>query len=150
MDIKKIKKLITLVETSDISSLCVEEDQLKIEIKKESPNQVIQTTAAALPIEKPTPIAQESVKTETPNTPSNLKEIKSPMVGTFYASPNPESSPFVSVGSSIKDGQIVCIIEAMKLFNEIESEVSGKIEKVCVNNGDAIEFGQTLFLVSQS
>ena len=71
MDIKKIKKLITLVETSDISSLCVEEDQLKIEIKKESPNQVIQTTAAALPIEKPTPIAQESVKTETPNTPSN-------------------------------------------------------------------------------
>ena len=151
MDIKKIKKLITLVETSDISSLCVEEDQLKIEIKKETPNQVIQTTATTMPIEKPAPIQASPAKQEAPaDTPSNLKEIKSPMVGTFYASPNPESSPFVSVGSSVKDGQIVCIIEAMKLFNEIEAEISGKIEKVCVNNGDAIEFGQTLFLVSQS
>ena len=151
MDIKKIKKLITLVETSDISSLSVEEDQLKIEIKKESPNQVIQTTATPMPIEKSAPIQSEPPKTEVvTETPSNLKEIKSPMVGTFYVSPNPESSAFVSVGSSIKDGQIVCIIEAMKLFNEIEAEISGKIEKVCVNNGDAIEFGQTLFLVSQS
>ena len=72
------------------------------------------------------------------------------MVGTFYASPNPDSDSFVAVGSKVANGQIVCIIEAMKLFNEIESDISGTIEKICVTNGDSIEFGQTLFLVSQS
>ena len=69
------------------------------------------------------------------------------MVGTFYAAPNPESPDFVSKGSTISTGEVVCVVEAMKLFNEIESEISGTIEKVCVNSGDPVEFGQTLFLV---
>ena len=152
MDIKKIKKLITLVESSDISSLCVEEDQLKVEIKKENQNTIIQTASVPQPAQEiqaqpqPSPI-QENKPTEKPN---NYQEIKSPMVGTFYSSPNPDSDSFVSVGSKVANGQIVCIIEAMKLFNEIESDISGTIEKICVTNGDSIEFGQTLFLVSQS
>ena len=152
MDIKKIKKLITLVESSDISSLCVEEDQLKVEIKKENQNTIIQTASVPQPAQEiqaqpqPSPI-QENKPTEKTN---NYQEIKSPMVGTFYSSPNPDSDSFVSVGSKVANGQIVCIIEAMKLFNEIESDISGTIEKICVTNGDSIEFGQTLFLVSQS
>ena len=155
MDFKKIKKLVSLVETSDISSLSVEEDNLKVEIKRELATTTVQ------PIIQPTvqpsaqPIAQPSapITTNTPeesNDDANLLEIKSPMVGTFYASPSPDASAFVSTGKAVKTGDVVCIIEAMKLFNEIESEVSGTIEKICVENGDAIEFGQTLFLVRKN
>ena len=154
MDIKKIKKLINLVESSDISSLSVEEDTLKVEIKKENSNTIIQTSNIPQPppqlqpepIPKPAPVSEKKIVESS----TNYEEIKSPMVGTFYASPNPESDTFVNVGSKVINGQIVCIIEAMKLFNEIESEISGTIEKICVNNGDSIEFGQTLFLVSKS
>ena len=152
MDFKKIKKLVSLVETSDISSLSVEEDNLKVEIKRESVQPSIQQAAPA--IIQPTPMAPPVAEspTETPTdapkeTDPNLIEIKSPMVGVFYSAQNPESSPFVSTGTSIQKGDVVCIIEAMKLFNEIESEVSGTIEKVCLENGDAVEFGQALFLV---
>tara|TARA_Y100000590_G_scaffold426937_1_gene536593 strand:- start:65 stop:520 length:456 start_codon:yes stop_codon:yes gene_type:complete len=148
MDFKKIKKLVSLVETSDISSLSVEEDNLKVEIKRESVQPSIQQAAPA--IIQPTPIAPPVAETPTEapkETDPNLIEIKSPMVGVFYSAQNPESSPFVSTGTSIQKGDVVCIIEAMKLFNEIESEISGTIEKVCLENGDAVEFGQALFLV---
>tara|TARA_A100001015_G_scaffold318589_1_gene438916 strand:+ start:751 stop:1221 length:471 start_codon:yes stop_codon:yes gene_type:complete len=153
MDFKKIKKLVSLVETSDITSLSVEEDNLKVEIKREITEAapMIQHVAAAAPVAQPAPpveaapIAAEPIEASPIET--NLLEIQSPMVGTFYASPNPESSAFVSIGSAVQKGDIVCIIEAMKLFNEIESEVTGTIEKICVENGASIEFGQTLFLV---
>ena len=149
MDIKKIKKLISLVETSQISALCIEEDNTKIEIKKEALNQIHQTHIQ--PVQQtPLPIANEpepTITTPKQETNSNLIEIKSPMVGTYYSAANPESEPFVSVGKTIQTGNTICIIEAMKLFNEIESEVSGTIETICVNNGDSVEFGQVLFLV---
>ena len=149
MAFKKIKKLVSLVETSDISSLSVEEDNLKVEIKRELPQAAVQHIATVQPTvavpEPPKPV--QTTPEVAPATDSNLIEIKSPMVGTFYTSPNPESNPFVTPGSSVQKGDIVCMIEAMKLFNEIESDVSGTIEKVCIQNGDAVEFGQTLFLV---
>ena len=151
MDIKKLKKLIELVETSNISALCLEEDNTKIEIKKESTTQVIQTavqpTVQAAPA-VPAPVAAEaSAEASSPAQDPNLTPIPSPMVGTFYSSPNPESPVFVSEGSTIKSGDVVCIVEAMKLFNEIESEISGTIETICVKNGDPVEFGQPLFMV---
>ncbi|MEC8678316.1 MAG: acetyl-CoA carboxylase biotin carboxyl carrier protein [Candidatus Margulisiibacteriota bacterium] len=157
MDFKKIKKLVSLVETSDISSLSVEEDNLKVEIKREinTPSPVIQQTVAApqAPIAA-APVAPIAVDTpaapEKTNTDANLTEIKSPMVGTFYASPNPESPPFVTPGKTINEGEIICIVEAMKLFNEIEADISGTVEKICVQNGDPVEFGQPLFLVRKS
>ena len=149
MDFKKIKKLVSLVETSDISSLSVEEDNLKVEIKRELsiPQFPATSIQPAPPIVSATPIT-EPTKTEDPN--KGLIEIKSPMVGTFYSASNPESSPFVVAGNTVKQGDIVCIVEAMKLFNEIESDVSGTIEKVCVENGASVEFGQALFLVRQN
>ena len=153
MDFKKIKKLVSLVETSDISSLSVEEDNLKVEIKREGPTQIIQSSVPAQPIQSAVPAPQVAA-TDAPqpasqesNDTAGLIEIKSPMVGTFYASPNPESPAFVEVGKTIKKGDVVCIIEAMKLFNEIEAEIEGTIEKVCLENSAPVEFGQTLFLV---
>ena len=153
MDFKKIKKLVSLVETSDISSLSVEEDNLKVEIKRELQSSIAQipvTNVQQTPVVSTTPQPTLSEPPKTPETPtenSDLIEIKSPMVGTFYSATNPESKPFVSNGSAVQKGDIVCIVEAMKLFNEIESDISGTIEKICVNNGDAVEFGQALFLV---
>jgi len=151
MDFKKIKKLVSLVETSDISSLSVEEDNLKVEIKRELQSSIAQipvTTVQQAPVVSATPTLSEPPKIpEAPTENSDLIEIKSPMVGTFYSATNPESKPFVSNGSAVQKGDIVCIVEAMKLFNEIESDIGGTIEKICVNNGDAVEFGQALFLV---
>ena len=157
MDFKKIKKLVSLVETSDISSLSVEEDNLKVEIKREinAPSPVIQQTVAAQAPIAAAPVAPVAVDTpaaapEKPSMDANLTEIKSPMVGTFYASPNPESPPFVTPGKTINEGEIICIVRAMKLFNEIEADISGTVEKICVQNGDPVEFGQPLFLVRKS
>ncbi|MGA0242690.1 MAG: acetyl-CoA carboxylase biotin carboxyl carrier protein [Candidatus Marinamargulisbacteria bacterium] len=150
MDFKKIKKLVSLVETSDISSLSVEEDNLKVEIKRELTSTVV---SHPLPVVPPAPAAAPvSSSAPLPTTPEpdvdeGLIEIKSPMVGTFYLTPNPESPPFVATGKSIAKGDVVCIVEAMKLFNEIESEVSGTIETICVENGAPVEFDQPLFLV---
>ena len=154
MDFKKIKKLVSLVETSDISSLAVEEDNLKVEIKREINQSVAQIPVASVqqaPVIPSAPVAEPSSPAAAPaSADDGLIEIKSPMVGTFYSAANPESKPFVSAGSSVQTGEIVCIIEAMKLFNEIESDISGTIEKVCVENGAAVEFGQALFLVRQN
>ena len=160
MDIKKIKQLIKLVEDSNIASLKIQEDSQEIEITKAQPPSQSQTVmlpastpAAIAPVASPlvtTASPQPSSDAQAENTPEasdNLIPIKSPMVGTFYAAASPEEKPYVSVGTSIQKGQTVCIIEAMKLFNEIEAETSGKIAKICAQNGDAIEFGQTLFLV---
>ena len=154
MDFKKIKKLVSLVETSDISSLSVEEDQLKVEIKRELNTIVTTPHIPTQPtIQVPTPTSTPPPETnkepdEQKNT--NLIEIKSPMVGTFYTSPNPESPPFVSNGSNVKQGEVICIIEAMKLFNEIESDFNGTIEKVCIENGEPVEFDQPLFLIRKN
>ena len=151
MDIKKIKELIALVEESGISEIAVEEDNVKIQIKKETEAQVIQATVPQPVVHQVT--AADSTGTtsdqggESSESSNGLIPITSQMVGTFYAASNPDAAPFVAIGKSINNGDVVCIVEAMKLYNEIESEVSGVIEKVCVENGTPVEFGQTLFLV---
>ena len=159
MELKEIQTLIKFVASQGVDEVSIERKDFKLSIKKnETTTQVVQ---AAIPVAAPTaPIAPAAIA--APTTPattpvaevpasdtaaSNLIEIKSPMIGTFYRAANPESPDFVSVGDEVKVGKVVCIIEAMKLFNEIESEVSGKIVKVLVDNATPVEYGQALFLV---
>jgi acetyl-CoA carboxylase biotin carboxyl carrier protein len=156
MDIKQIHELVKLVNKSNIGELSVEKDGFKITIKqKKEPAQhytspMIQQ--AMQPQQTTAPVSGSSSKQdETKSTESSKAEnyltIKSPMIGTFYRQAGPGKPLFVSVGDEVETGQVVCIIEAMKLFNEIESEVSGKIVKILVEDASPVEFDQPLFLV---
>jgi acetyl-CoA carboxylase biotin carboxyl carrier protein len=163
MDFKQIQELIRLVNKSNIGELIVEEKGFSITIKqKQEPAQNIITAAPAaapvmmhaassMPVAQQSGSAQTSDKAKQPDAaPSNSITIKSPMIGTFYRSPSPGKPPFVEVGSEIEPGKPVCIIEAMKLFNEIESEVKGKIVKILVDDASPVEYDQPLFLVEPS
>jgi|ERR1044072_4024090 acetyl-CoA carboxylase biotin carboxyl carrier protein len=156
MDFKQIQELVKMVNKSNISELSIEEDKFKITIKQKD-NEVQQVIAvpAATPVQAVTPVAVP-VAAAAAATPAaapaaakadNLVTIKSPMIGTFYRSPGPDKPAFVGVGDDVAPGKVVCIIEAMKLFNEIESEVSGKIVKVLVDDASPVEYDQPLFLV---
>ncbi len=156
MDIKQIHELIKLVSKSNIGELKIDKEGFKITIKqKKEPSQ--QSTTPILQQLPQTyqqvqqPQITQTPKSETKNQESskteNLLTIKSPMIGTFYRQAGPGKPIFVSVGDEVESGQVVCIIEAMKLFNEIESEVSGKIVKVLVEDASPVEFDQPLFLV---
>lgn len=154
MDIKQIQELVKLINKSNIGELTIEENDLKITIKqKKEPLQHVMVPSVAQPALPPQtsgkpalarPEAPESAKEE------NLVTIKSPMIGTFYRQAGPGKPIFVNVGDEVQPGSIVCIIEAMKLFNEIESEVTGKIVKVLVEDASPVEFDQPLFLVEPS
>ncbi len=161
MDLNNIKKLIKLVESADISELAIEDNGVKIEIKKESAYNSMQHAYVGainpLPVQhhvQPLPVQQGAAPaksdTKKENTDAGLIPIKSPMVGTFYRASSPDVAPFAEVGQVIKKGAPVCIIEAMKMFNEIESDIDGKIEKILVQNATAVEFGQVLMLVKPS
>ena len=151
MDKKKIEELIRLVEESDVSELTVSGLFGSVKIVKEAPAAVVPVAVAHAPAPIPEPAAPEGdAAEETPDSSdrdSGLVPIDSPMVGTFYASPSPDSPPFVRQGDRVNKGQVVCIIEAMKLLNEIESEVGGTVVRVAVENAQAVEFGQALFMV---
>ncbi|MCX8485232.1 MAG: acetyl-CoA carboxylase biotin carboxyl carrier protein [Bacteroidia bacterium] len=153
MDIKEIQALIKFVSTAGVDEVEINQKDFKLLIKK-NPAQI--TTAQYTPVAvQAAPVAAAPVAAAIPAAPAaaaepkadNLITIKSPMVGTFYRTPNPESPSFVNVGDDVKPGKVVCIIEAMKLFNEIESEISGKIVKVLVENATPVEYDQPLFLV---
>lgn len=156
MDLQEIKRIIKMVESADITSLKLKQDDLTIEVSKEgatAPTTVI-AQAPVAPAPVAAPVATPTAPAPAPDSPAaetpagdGLTPITSPMVGTFYAAPNPDSPAFVKAGDSIQKGGVVCIVEAMKLFNEIESDVSGTIEKVLIENGQPVEFGQPLFLV---
>lgn len=148
-----------MVNKSNISELSIEEDKFKITIKQKD-NEVQQVIAvpAAAPVQAVAPVAPvapapapaPAAPAATPAAPAkadNLVTINSPMIGTFYRSPGPDKPAFVNVGDDVAPGKVVCIIEAMKLFNEIESEVSGKIVKVLVDDASPVEYDQPLFLV---
>jgi oxaloacetate decarboxylase alpha subunit len=146
MNIKEIKEMINLMNENNLAELEIEKEGTRIKIKKAS------TQPEVLPsviIEKTTkePPAQIKEEEKTPSSLPNTVEIKSPMVGTFYRAPAPEAPPYVEVGSIIEPGQVICIIEAMKLMNEIKSEIKGKILEILVENAEPVEFGQPLFLV---
>lgn len=159
MDIKEIQNLIKFVAKSGASEVKLEMDDIKITIKtggddKSEATTYVQQIPVSAPIAAPAPTAPVA---ETPATPSAPKDdnskyitIKSPIIGTFYRKPSPDKPMFVEVGSTIKEGDVLCVIEAMKLFNEIESEVSGKIVKILVEDSSPVEFDQPLFLVDPS
>jgi acetyl-CoA carboxylase biotin carboxyl carrier protein len=154
-DLNFIKKLIKLLDESSLADLELEEEGIKIRLSKPRPKIVPNAqnipfpvmNTSTIPVEKAEP--EKVQKPEDEISPENTVEIKSPMVGTFYRAPSPEADPYVNVGSSVKEGMVLCIIEAMKLMNEIESEVSGKILKILVENGQAVEYDQPLFLVEK-
>jgi len=156
MDIKQIQELVKLVNKSNIGELSIERDNFKITIKQKK--EITQNFGSSYPPQAPQvsqmqlPAVENKTPSETrPSEPSpkteNLLTIKSPMIGTFYRQAGPGKPIFVSVGDQVEAGQVVCIIEAMKLFNEIESEVSGKIVKILVEDASPVEFDQPLFLV---
>lgn len=155
MNIQEIQDLIKFVAKSQVSEVEIEKKDFKITIKSELKSkggindQPIIVQAAA-PAPMAIPAAAPAVPAAAPEVASNLIEIKSPMIGTFYRSSGPDKDLFVNVGDTIALGDTVCIIEAMKLFNEIESEVSGKIVKVLVDDSSPVEFDQPLFLVDPS
>lgn len=150
-DLEYIEKLVKMVSDSELTELTLEEKESAIVIRKEKEvvqAQTIVPQAIAAPVAAPAAqaapaAAQEEKKEDAPKgTP-----ITSPMVGTFYMASSPGAKPFVEVGSTVSTGQVVCIIEAMKLMNEIEAEVSGKVTQICVKDGEAVEYGQVLMYV---
>lgn len=153
MDIKQIQELIKFVSRSGVNEVSLEQENFKITIKtNQNPvyvNAAVPAAApvavAAAPVAAPTQAAPAA--TTTTEDTSKYITIKSPMIGTFYRSASPEKPSFVNVGDEIGTGKVVCIIEAMKLFNEIESEVSGRIVKILVDNASPVEYDQPLFLV---
>ena len=160
MEIKEIQNLIKFVAKSGAHEVKLETDDFKITIKTNSdapiaetsttlqtvPGVVVQAsqpTALATEVKAPEKLESQPDKNET----DNLITIKSPMIGTFYRKPSPEKDVFIEVGDTVKEGDVLCVVEAMKLFNEIESEVSGKIVKILVDDSSPVEFDQPLFLV---
>ncbi len=151
MNLKDIKEIIALMNEHNLNEIEIEREGLKLKLKKAADGQIGAPAAPRYTIESiPSP------KTAVPSTPApaadeaaqkGTKDIKSPMVGTFYRAPSPEAAPFVEVGQTVEVGQVVCIVEAMKLMNEIKSEVRGKVVQVAVENAEPVEFGQTLFVV---
>lgn len=156
MDIKQIQELVKLINKTSIGEITIEEDGTRITIKqKKDPSQNIYTQGApvaAAPLPAPVAAAPIADVPAVPAAPKqdNLITIKSPMIGTFYRQAGPGKPIFVNVGDEVAPGKVVCIIEAMKLFNEIESEVKGKIVKVLVEDASPVEYDQPLFLVDPS
>ena len=152
MDLNLVRKLVKIVDTTGITDLEIEEDGLRIKVAKKirnnqvnsQPQMVVQTEsviASATVTEEKAP----AEKSEEPT--GNIHEINSPIVGTFYRAPAPDADPYVQVGDSVSPGTVLCVVEAMKLMNEIESDVSGKVVKILVENGKPVEYNQPLFFI---
>ena len=161
MDIKDIRQIIKMVETSNISEFELEEGGTKLRISKNLPSNDgfmpvtdFQMSAQAVPGPSVSPVPTETVESPVAEPAvkpdDNIVEIRSPMVGTFYRAPSPDADAYVQVGQLVSVGQTLCIVEAMKLMNEIESEVSGKIVKILVDNAQPVEYNQVLFLLQKS
>lgn len=140
-DIEYVEKLAKVLADNSLTEIFLEDGEQAITLRKEVTG-VITAPVAAAPA-----VQQASAPAEKPAEVKKGKPLTSPMVGTFYKAPSPDAKPFVEVGQTIKEGDVVCIVEAMKLMNEIESEVSGKITEICVTDGQPVEFGQVLMYV---
>ena len=156
MDLRKLKKLIDLVEESGISELEITEGEEKVKIVKGGGISVVPAAAAAAPPAMsaaeppratPPPAAAAAPAAAEPAAGQEGHVVKAPMVGTFYRTPSPDAKAFVEVGQTVKEGQTICIIEAMKLMNEIETDASGVVKAILVENGQPVEYGQPLFLI---
>jgi acetyl-CoA carboxylase biotin carboxyl carrier protein len=158
MDLNLIKKLVRIVDTSGITDLEIEEDGLRVKVGKKNKNSqgnsqlqtFVQTENVALPNPTPQTEIEKPATAELESVPSNLHEVKSPIVGTFYRAPAPDADSYAQIGDMVTVGSVLCIIEAMKLMNEIESDVNGKILKILVENGNPVEYNQPLFLIEPS
>ena len=140
MNLKELREIIAIFENANISELDVERQGMKIRLKKGPGGTEVSQSTAEIPSEiPPAPTAAELSGKYT--------EIKSPMVGTFYTAPAPDAEPFVEEGDEIQEGQVICIIEAMKLMNEIKAETKGRVQKILVENGQAVEFNQPILLI---
>jgi len=155
IDIRKLKELVKLMVQNDLTEMDLRDSEEQVTLHRPnhwSAPQVQQPVAAAAVAPPPPAPVPASAVAEPPAASdggdrAGLVAIESPMVGTYYSAPSPDADPFVSVGGTVSDGAVVCLLEAMKIFNEIKSEVSGTVEQVLVKNGDAVEFGQELMLV---
>ncbi len=149
-EVDYIEKLAKIIADNELTEISLEDGEQAITIRKDLA-EVVTTAVAAAPAAAPAPVVCQTtvnpavveVEKEAPKG----KAITSPMVGTFYAAPSPEAEPFVEVGKTIAEGDVVCIVEAMKLMNEIKADHAGKITQICVSNGDPVEFGQVLMYV---
>ena len=148
MNLKEIKELLSLMKENNLSEIEVEREGNKIKLKKsmleEGDFAGLELPRSRIPVQGLPDLPPEKAH---PKPRAGVHEIASPMVGTFYRAPSPESPPFIETGQNVEVGQVVCIIEAMKLMNEIKSEVKGKITEALVENGEPVEFGQPLFVV---
>ena len=156
MKTAEIRDLIDFISKTGLNEVNIETKELKLHVKREPDQKILKSSAPVMtsmpsmavpPVHTEQPAAATEKSAEAPAAGKNTLEIKSPMIGTFYRSPNPDSPSFVSVGDKVTKGQTVCIIEAMKLFNEIESEISGTITKILLENATPVEYDQVLFLV---
>jgi acetyl-CoA carboxylase biotin carboxyl carrier protein len=152
MDLRKLKKLIDLVQESGIGEIEITEGEEKVRICRQAAGtpQVLMTAAPmqmAAPASAAAPAAQAAPAAEAKPEEPTGHQLKSPMVGTFYRAPSPGAPPFVEIGQAVSKGQTLCIIEAMKLLNEIESDVAGTVKAILVENGQPVEYGQPLFLI---
>ena len=150
IDTNYIEKLAKILSENGLSEITLEDENCAVSLRREATG--IAHTVVAAPVAQtvaPAPVAPAAAVSATPApaAPDNRKTITSPMVGTFYAAPSPDAAPFVQVGDTIKEGDTVCIVEAMKLMNQIDAEISGKIVEICVENGQPVEFGQVLMYV---
>lgn len=161
MDLRKIKKLIELLEESDLAEIEIHEGEESVRLMRSHPPQAIPQTihvpsaAPVAPASSATPasaplskLADDQHTVATESWPDG-EVVRSPMVGTFYGAPNPESGPFVQVGSAVNEGDTLCLVEAMKMFNQIEAEVSGEVVAVLVEDGQPVEFDEPLFVIRQ-
>jgi acetyl-CoA carboxylase biotin carboxyl carrier protein len=152
LDIRKVKKLIELLEESGIAEIEIKEGEEAVRISRMPTGPLVTHVAPAAP---PAPVASAPAAEAGPATTTggaparraNEHVVAAPMVGTFYSSASPGAKPFVEIGSEVKEGQVLCIIEAMKMMNQIESDKSGKVTAIMATNGDPVEFGQPLFVI---
>jgi acetyl-CoA carboxylase biotin carboxyl carrier protein len=154
MDTKEIQRLLDYIAKSPLAEVSIETDGLKVSVKKFGEAAPVVSVVSAAPAAAPIAAAPVAAAPAAPAVPApvadNLYTVKSPMIGTFYRAPGPDKDNFVEVGTEIAPGKTVCVIEAMKLFNEIDSEISGKIVKILVDNASPVEFDQPLFLVEKA
>ncbi|MEM7227512.1 MAG: acetyl-CoA carboxylase biotin carboxyl carrier protein [Planctomycetota bacterium] len=151
IDIRKLKELVRLMVANELTELVLRDSEEEVTLRRPSAHQAVAAAPAAAPVVQhavaatPAVVETPAAKADAPTEDVNVSLIESPMVGTYYSAPNPDSSPFINVGDRVSPDTVICIIEAMKIFNEIKAETSGTVHKVCVQNGDSVEFGQPLF-----
>jgi acetyl-CoA carboxylase biotin carboxyl carrier protein len=150
LDIRKVKKLIELLEESGIAEIEIKEGEESVRISRMPTGPMVSHYAAPAPVMAAAPAVAAAAPAGAPAAPArraNEHVVTAPMVGTFYSAASPGAKPFVEIGSDVKEGQVLCIIEAMKMMNQIESDKSGKVTAIMATNGDPVEFGQPLYVI---